>query len=37
MALGQFKDDRAREVLERVLDLLGNELRADGLQPPARP
>jgi hypothetical protein len=37
LALGQFKGDRAREVLERLLDLLEVELHADGLQLPARP
>jgi predicted nucleic acid-binding protein len=35
-ALGQFTGDRGREVLERVLDLLEQELGADGLQFPAR-
>lgn len=35
--LAQFSGKRAREVLDGVLDLLDNELRADGLQPPARP
>jgi hypothetical protein len=28
--------ERAREVLDNVLDLLEDELRADGLQVPAR-
>ncbi len=36
-ALGQFTGDRAKDVLERVLDLVEDELRADGLQLPARP
>lgn len=35
--LAQFSGERAREVLDGVLDLLDNELRADGLQSPARP
>jgi predicted nucleic acid-binding protein len=35
-SLAQFSGERAREVLDNVLDLLGDELRADGLQPPAR-
>ncbi|HEX3392314.1 MAG TPA: PIN domain-containing protein [Solirubrobacteraceae bacterium] len=35
--LAQFRGERAREVLESVLDLLEGELRADELQPPARP
>jgi predicted nucleic acid-binding protein len=35
--LAQFSGERAIEVLDSVLDLLENELRADGLQPPARP
>lgn len=35
--LAQFNGERAREVLDGVLDLLDNELRADGLQLPARP
>jgi predicted nucleic acid-binding protein len=34
--LAQFSGERAGEVLDNVLDLLENELRADGLQPPAR-
>lgn len=35
--LAQFNGERAREVLDGVLDLLDNELRADGLQlPPER-
>ncbi|MHB1567573.1 MAG: PIN domain-containing protein [Solirubrobacteraceae bacterium] len=37
LALGQFEGARARAVLERVLDLLEEELRLDGLQLPARP
>ncbi len=36
-ALGQFSADRAEQVRERVLRLLDEELRADELQPPARP
>jgi predicted nucleic acid-binding protein len=36
-SLAQFSGERATEVLENVLDLLGDELRADGLQPPACP
>lgn len=36
-ALAQFNGKRAMAVLERVLDLLERELRADGLQPPSRP
>lgn len=36
-SLGQFTGHRAKEVLERVLDLLENELRADSLQLPTRP
>jgi predicted nucleic acid-binding protein len=35
-SLAQFSGERARAVLDRVLDLLEKELRADGLQPPAR-
>lgn len=35
--LAQFSAERAEEVLDRVLDLLENELRADGLHLPARP
>lgn len=34
--LAQFHGERASEVLDSVLDLLGDELRADGLQAPAR-
>jgi predicted nucleic acid-binding protein len=34
--LAQFSGQRAREVLDNVLDLLEDELRADGLQAPAR-
>lgn len=34
--LAQFSGERAREVLDNVLDLVEDELRADGLQPPAR-
>ena len=37
LALGQFEAGRAREVLERVLELVEEELHADGLQPPGRP
>jgi len=37
LALGQFTGDRARTVIEHVLDLLEQELHADGLQLPARP
>jgi hypothetical protein len=36
LSLAQFSGERAREVLDSVLDLLEDELRADGLQPPAR-
>lgn len=36
-ALAQFGGDRAKTVLEQVLDLLEHELAADDLQPPARP
>lgn len=36
-SLGQFSGDRAKDVLERVLDLVEGELRADSLQLPARP
>jgi predicted nucleic acid-binding protein len=36
-ALAQFEGARAKDVLERILDLLGSELLADGLQPPVRP
>lgn len=36
-AVGQFTGDRGGAVLEQVLDLLTQELRADGLQLPARP
>jgi predicted nucleic acid-binding protein len=35
--LAQFSGERARTVLERVLDLIDEELRADGLQAPIRP
>jgi predicted nucleic acid-binding protein len=35
--LAQFSGERAQDVLDGVLDLLDNELRADGLQSPARP
>ncbi|MGH2853725.1 MAG: PIN domain-containing protein [Solirubrobacteraceae bacterium] len=35
-SLAQFSGERAREVLDNALDLLQDELRADGLQPPAR-
>jgi hypothetical protein len=35
-SLAQFSGARAQEVLDKVLDLLEDELRADGLQPPAR-
>ncbi len=34
--LAQFSGERAREVLDNVLDLIERELREDGLQPPAR-
>jgi predicted nucleic acid-binding protein len=34
--LAQFSGERAGEALENVLDLIERELRADGLQPPAR-
>lgn len=34
--LAQFSGDRAGEVLDSVLDLLADELRADGLQLPVR-
>ena len=34
--LAQFSGDRARDVLDSVLDLIDDALRADGLQPPAR-
>jgi predicted nucleic acid-binding protein len=34
--LAQFSGERAKEVLDNVLDLLEEELRADGLPPPAR-
>jgi predicted nucleic acid-binding protein len=34
--LAQFSGERAREVLDNVLGLLEDELRADGLQAPAR-
>jgi hypothetical protein len=34
-SLAQFSGARAREVLDNVLDLLEDELRADGLQAPA--
>ena len=34
--LAQFSGERAREVLDNVLDLIESELRADNLQPPAR-
>lgn len=37
LALAQFEGGRAREVLERALDLVEEELHADGLQLPARP
>ncbi|HEY2537497.1 MAG TPA: PIN domain-containing protein [Solirubrobacteraceae bacterium] len=37
LGLAQFSGKRAEEVLDRVLDLLESELRADGLQAPARP
>lgn len=36
LSLAQFSGERAREVLDSVLDLLDDELRADGLQLPAR-
>lgn len=32
--LAQFSGERAREVLDNVLDLIEDELSADGLQPP---
>jgi predicted nucleic acid-binding protein len=35
-SLAQFSGERAEEVLDNVLDLLENELRADGPRPPAR-
>jgi len=34
--LAQFSGDRAGDVLDSVLDLIDDALRADGLQPPAR-
>lgn len=34
--LAQFGGERAKEVLDNTLDLLENELHADGLQAPAR-
>ncbi len=34
--LAQFSGERARAVLDNVLDLIERELRADDLQPPAR-
>lgn len=37
LGLGQFAGERAREVLEQVLDLIERELRADDLPLPARP
>ena len=37
LALGQFTGERGRDVLDRVLDLLESELRADGLPLPRRP
>ena len=37
LGLAQFEGERAREVFERVLDLLDAELLTDGLQVPARP
>ena len=36
-ALGQFTGERGREVLDRVLDLLESELRANDLPLPRRP
>ncbi len=36
LGLAQFSGERAAEVLDSVLDLLAEELRKDGLQPPAR-
>ena len=36
LGLAQFSGERAREILDGILDMLDNELRADGLQPPAR-
>ena len=35
-SLAQFSGERARDVFDNVLDLLDDELRADGLQAPAR-
>lgn len=35
--LAQFSGGRARDVLDSVLDLIEDALRADGLQAPARP
>ncbi len=35
-SLAQFSGERAKEVLDKVLDLLEDELNADGLQAPAR-
>ncbi len=35
-SLAQFSGERAREVLDNVLDLLEQELHGDGLQAPAR-
>lgn len=37
LGLAQLTGDRAGEVLEAVIDLVEDELRADGLQPPAHP
>lgn len=37
LGLAQFKGERAREVLDRLLDLLQAELLADGVQVPVRP
>jgi predicted nucleic acid-binding protein len=37
IGLAQLSGARAREVLDGVLDLIQRELRADGLDPPARP
>ncbi|HSZ70461.1 MAG TPA: PIN domain-containing protein [Solirubrobacteraceae bacterium] len=34
-SLAQFSGERAREILDKVLDLLEGELHADGLQSPA--
>lgn len=37
LGLAPLAGERAAEVLDAMLDLIEEELRADGIEPPARP